>query len=111
MRFPPLHEAQFITRLNRFAAMVLLDGKEVMVHVANSGRMRELLQPGNSCYLTHFPGDTQPTRIFKDAAELDRELAVRWGEIGDAEAFRADEARARCWTTTSPASAARSTWR
>lgn len=61
MRFPPLHEAKFIERLNRFAALVLLDGKEVMVHVANSGRMRELLQPGNTCYLSHHPGEHRKT--------------------------------------------------
>ncbi len=40
-----------------------------------------------------FPGDTDPTWIFRDPAELDRELAKKWGEKGDVEAFRADEAR------------------
>ena len=61
MRFPPLHEARFVRRLNRFAATVSLDGREVMVHVANSGRMRELLQPGNLCYLTDQPGSHRKT--------------------------------------------------
>jgi sugar fermentation stimulation protein A len=73
MRFPPLHEAQFITRLNRFAAMVLLDGKEVMVHVANSGRMRELLQPGNPCYLTHYPSDHRKTAYDLTLVAIDRD--------------------------------------
>jgi len=41
----------------------------------------------------HFPGDKEPTWIFRDPAELDRELANKWGEQGDVEAFRADEAR------------------
>ena len=41
----------------------------------------------------HFPGDKKPARIFRDPAELDRELASKWGEHGDVEAFRADEAR------------------
>jgi phytoene dehydrogenase-like protein len=41
----------------------------------------------------HFPGDEEPARIFRDPAELDRELASKWGEHGDVEAFRADEAR------------------
>ena len=41
-----LVEGRFLTRLNRFAAMVEVAGKEVMVHVANSGRMRELFVPG-----------------------------------------------------------------
>ncbi len=43
--------------------------------------------------LVHFPGDAEPARIFRDPAELDRELASKWGEKGDVEAFRADEGR------------------
>ena len=43
--------------------------------------------------LVHFAGDDEPTRIFRDPAQLGRELAERWGERGDLEAFRADEAR------------------
>lgn len=43
--------------------------------------------------LVFFPGDDEPTRIFRNPAELDRELADKWGESGDAEAFRSDEAR------------------
>ncbi len=72
MRFPPLYEAKFLTRLNRFAALVLLDGKEVMVHVANSGRMRELLEPGNTCYLTHQPGDHRKTAYDLTLVAIDR---------------------------------------
>ena len=49
-----LTEGRFIHRPNRFASLVRLDsdGSEVMVHVANSGRMRELLQEGNRVFLT-----------------------------------------------------------
>ena len=43
--------------------------------------------------LVHFPGDNEPARIFRDPAKLDRELANKWGEKGDVEAFRADERR------------------
>ena len=39
-----------------------------------------------------FPGDDQPTLIHRDPAMLDKELAEKWGEQGDVEAFRADEA-------------------
>ena len=50
MRFDSeLVDARFIRRLNRFAALVEIDGDEVMVHVANTGRMRELLTPGRDC--------------------------------------------------------------
>ena len=41
----------------------------------------------------HFPGDDEPAWIYRDPAELDRELASKWGESGDVEAFRADEAK------------------
>ncbi len=40
-----------------------------------------------------FPGDTEPTWIFRDPSELDRELANKWGERGAVEAFREDEAK------------------
>lgn len=43
--------------------------------------------------LVHFPGDSEPTRIFRDPADLDRELAAKWGERGAVKAFREDEAR------------------
>jgi sugar fermentation stimulation protein A len=75
MQFPPLLEAQFLTRLNRFAALVLLDGKEVMVHVANSGRMRELLQPGNPCYLSDQPGEHRKTAYDLVLVSIDRNPA------------------------------------
>ena len=41
----------------------------------------------------HFPGDSEPTWIYRDPTKLDRELADKWGEKGDVEAFRADEAK------------------
>jgi phytoene dehydrogenase-like protein len=43
--------------------------------------------------LVFFPGDNEPTWIYRDPADLDRELANKWGEHGEVEAFRADEAR------------------
>ena len=39
-----------------------------------------------------FPGDEEPTWIHRDPAALDKELAEKWGEQGEVEAFRADEA-------------------
>lgn len=52
MNFPTnLEEGRFLRRLNRFTALVQLGQREVLVHVANSGRLRELLQPENRCLL------------------------------------------------------------
>ncbi len=44
-------ECIFIERLNRFVAKVLLDGEEVLVHVKNTGRCKELLVEGRVGYL------------------------------------------------------------
>jgi sugar fermentation stimulation protein len=41
-----VREAAFISRENRFATTVRLDGEEEHVHVPNTGRMHELLVPG-----------------------------------------------------------------
>ena len=43
--------------------------------------------------LAYFPGTEQPTWIYRDLSQLERELADKWGEQGDLAAFRADEDR------------------
>ena len=35
----------FVRRINRFTAEVLIDGETELVHVKNTGRLRELLVP------------------------------------------------------------------
>ena len=59
---PHLQEGTFITRLNRFAALVEVEGREEMVHVANSGRLRELFEPGRRMLLAPAPGEHRKTR-------------------------------------------------
>ena len=46
MKYDSTCEAVFLSRPNRFIAIVDLDGKEERVHVKNTGRLRELLLPG-----------------------------------------------------------------
>ena len=46
-----LVEAQFIRRMNRFLAVANIRGQETAVHVANSGRLRELFVPGAEIWL------------------------------------------------------------
>lgn len=43
--------AKFIRRPNRFQGYVELDGEEIMVHVPNTGRCREILTPGTKVIL------------------------------------------------------------
>ena len=58
MKLPPnLVRGIFIRRLNRFAALIEVDGQEQMVHLPNSGRLHELLVPGYGMYLRPVPGD------------------------------------------------------
>ncbi|WP_089609916.1 DNA/RNA nuclease SfsA [Dehalobacterium formicoaceticum] len=45
MEYGNITKATFLHRPNRFIAHVLIDGKEEIVHVKNTGRCRELLQP------------------------------------------------------------------
>jgi sugar fermentation stimulation protein A len=54
---PDLVEGHFLVRLNRFSALAEVDGREVMVHVPNSGRLRELLVPGYRILLKPVYGD------------------------------------------------------
>ncbi len=75
MRFDyELVEARFIRRLNRFAALVRLDGQEVMVHVANTGRMRELLVPGRPVLLR--PAAKPQRKTAFDLMLVDLELTL-----------------------------------
>ncbi len=43
--------ATFVSRPNRFIARCLVEGEEVVCHVKNTGRCRELLLPGAPVYL------------------------------------------------------------
>lgn len=61
MKYEKIIKAQFLARPNRFIAEVKLnreDGTEAVVraHVKNTGRCRELLQPGATVYLEDFRG-------------------------------------------------------
>lgn len=47
----PVLPAIFKKRINRFVALVELKGQEVFAHIKNTGRMRELLIPGEICWL------------------------------------------------------------
>ncbi len=49
----PVRQVKLIERLNRFAARVQDDqGRELMVHIPNSGRLQELLCPGSEVIVT-----------------------------------------------------------
>lgn len=51
MKYANVKEAIFIKRPNRFLAHVLIDGKEEIVHVKNTGRCKEILKTGSRVFL------------------------------------------------------------
>ncbi len=62
MRLPSdLRPAAFIERLNRFCAAVEVEGQRVLAHVANSGRLRELLAPGMPVMVAPRSGEHRRT--------------------------------------------------
>ena len=72
---PDLVEGRFRLRLNRFAALVEVEGREVQVHVANSGRMRELLVPGYRVLLNLVSGKHRKTQFDLALVDLASNLA------------------------------------
>ena len=89
MRLPStLLEATFLVRLNRFAALVRLNGTETLVHVANSGRLRELFQPGNRVYLTPSPpSSVRKTRYTLSLVEVEGVLVSAEANVASAVAY------------------------
>lgn len=61
VNFGKLYKATFLSRMNRFLALVEWKGSHVLAHVPNSGRMRELLTPGNTVYIAPRHGGTRKT--------------------------------------------------
>ena len=51
MQYENICRGTFVSRPNRFIAVVEIDGVEQRVHVKNTGRCAELLVPGNTVYL------------------------------------------------------------
>lgn len=63
MRYSNIQKAEFIRRPNRFIAHVLMDGEEVICHVKNTGRLKELLLPGATVFLEESDNMTRKTRF------------------------------------------------
>lgn len=64
MKFPPLKEAIFLQRENRFVGKVLLNGEEVRAYIRNTGRLTELLRRGNKVYLKEKHQGKYPYEIL-----------------------------------------------
>ena len=73
MRYEKVIQGRFLNRPNRFIAEVEVNGKIERVHVKNTGRCRELLVPGCTCFLSDSGNPERKTRY-----DL---IAVQKGEL------------------------------
>jgi len=69
MKYENCYRGIFISRPNRFIALVEIDGEVQKVHVKNTGRCKELLQPGNTVYLEKSNNSARKTQYDLIAVE------------------------------------------
>ena len=69
MKYQEVKKGIFLSRPNRFIAHVMIDGTEEICHVKNTGRCRELLQPGAVVYLEKSRNPARKTRFSLIAVE------------------------------------------
>ncbi|MGM9569144.1 MAG: DNA/RNA nuclease SfsA [Phascolarctobacterium sp.] len=74
MKYTNILPGRFIARPNRFIAHVELAGREEIVHVKNTGRCKELLVPGATVYVQHFPEGKRKTKYDLIAVEKNKLL-------------------------------------
>ncbi len=72
MRYKKIISAKFISRPNRFIAIVNLNGEEVSVHVKNTGRCRELLVPDTTVYLEDFSDRMGKRKLSYDLVTVEK---------------------------------------
>lgn len=108
MKYANIHTGTFISRPNRFIALVEMDGEVQKVHVKNTGRCKELLQPGNTVYLEksanparktaydlvavekQIPGGTRMVNMDSMATNKMAEEYLSSGALGKIENLRAE---------------------
>lgn len=74
MKYSSIKRASFIKRPNRFISHVLVDGKEEIVHVKNTGRCKEILKEGTTVVLEEAKNPARKTGYSLIAAYKDELL-------------------------------------
>lgn len=69
MQYGKILPARFLSRPNRFVARVEAGGEELVCHVKNTGRCRELLVPGATVWLEESPNPSRKTKFDLIAVE------------------------------------------
>ena len=93
MQYSSVTAARFLSRPNRFVALVEQGGRVLTVHVKNTGRCAELLQPGTTVYLTPGQNPTRKTSFDLIAVEKPTSAGLRLINMDSA----APNAAAREW--------------
>ena len=96
MQYGKILPARFLSRPNRFVARVEAEGEELVCHVKNTGRCRELLVPGATVWLEESPNPSRKTKFDLIAVEkgdrlinMDAQAPNKWfGEWAAAGGFR-----------------------
>ncbi|MBQ2880853.1 MAG: DNA/RNA nuclease SfsA [Clostridia bacterium] len=95
MKYKNIIKAKFVSRPNRFIAVVDIDGREETVHVKNTGRCKELLIHGTTVFLEKTDNPTRKTQydlitVLKNGEKLINmdsqvvnEIAVDWLKKGN----------------------------
>lgn len=63
MLYGEIKEGKWIRRVNRFIGEVMMDDSVEKVHIRNTGRLKELLQPGATVYLETSTNPNRKTRF------------------------------------------------
>lgn len=74
MQYGKILPARFLSRPNRFVARVDAEGEELVCHVKNTGRCRELLVPGATVWLEESPNLSRKTKFDLIAVEKGERL-------------------------------------
>lgn len=69
MKYNKIVKANFISRSNRFVAVADINGEQTVCHVKNTGRLKELLQPGVTVYLEESENPLRKTKYDLVAVE------------------------------------------
>ena len=69
MKYSNIYKGIFLARPNRFIANVLIDGKQEVCHVKNTGRCRELLKENTVVYLEKSEKKERKTKYSLVAVE------------------------------------------
>ena len=82
MKYNQVVSGTFLQRPNRFIAHVLINGKEEICHVKNTGRCRELLIPGCTVYCAVSDNPQRKTKYDLIAVEKSIENQIVFANAG-----------------------------